>query len=42
MLQTGDDHRVLRPGVAPVAGPIDVVGRNSDGPTVLEAHRDWS
>ncbi len=40
--RTGWYLRVLRPGVAPVAGPIDVVARLSEAPTVLEAHRGWS
>jgi MOSC domain-containing protein YiiM len=30
--------RVLRPGVVPVAGPILVVERQADAPTVLAAH----
>ncbi len=43
MVETGRSGwyvRVLRPGVVPVAGPITVVDRASDGITVLQAHDD--
>ncbi len=38
--RTGWYLRVLRPGVAPVAGPLRLVTRHPGGPSVLEAHRE--
>jgi MOSC domain-containing protein YiiM len=36
--RTGWYLRVVQPGIAPVAGPIRLVGRAHAGPTVLDAH----
>ncbi len=36
--RTGWYLRVLRPGIVPVAGPIQVVERQPGAPTVLQAH----
>jgi MOSC domain-containing protein YiiM len=39
--RTGWYLRVVRPDEVPVAGPITVVDRISEAPTVLEMHRSW-
>jgi len=43
LIQTGRSGwylRVLRPGVVPVAGPVTVIDRATDGTTVLQAQDD--